>query len=84
MGTETFSDFLQLLDRNGELVRVKARVSPVLEIAEIADRMSKSPAPHGNDELDRKVADLERTISVAAGSKWLRLGRLLGRGPKLN
>jgi SAM-dependent methyltransferase len=37
-----------------------------------------------NDELERKVADLERTISMAAGSKWLRLGRRLGRGPKLN
>jgi SAM-dependent methyltransferase len=37
-----------------------------------------------NDELELKVAHLERTISVAAGSKWLRLGRLLGRGPKLN
>jgi 4-hydroxy-3-polyprenylbenzoate decarboxylase len=56
MGTETFSDFLQLLDRNGELTRVKARVSPALEIAEIADRMSKSPAPHGHDELDRNPA----------------------------
>jgi 4-hydroxy-3-polyprenylbenzoate decarboxylase len=59
MATEpspTFADFLQLLDRNGELHRVKARVSPVLEIAEIADRMSKSPAPHGNNELDRNPA----------------------------
>ena len=37
-----------------------------------------------NDELERKVADLERTIRMAAGSKWLRLGRRLGRGPKLN
>ena len=37
-----------------------------------------------NDELERKVADLERIISLAAGSKWLRLGRRLGRGPKLD
>ena len=37
-----------------------------------------------NDELEQKIAHLERTISVAAGSKWLRLGRRLGRGPKLN
>lgn len=56
MGTETFSDFLQLLDRAGELVRVKARVNPVLEIAEISDRMSKSPAPHGHTELDQNPA----------------------------
>ena len=56
MATETFGDFVQLLDREGELARVRARVSPVLEIAEIADRMSKSPAPHGHNELDRSPA----------------------------
>src|SRR4051794_36505776 len=56
MPTETFSDFIDLLDKNGELARVKARVSPLLEIAGIADRMSKSPAPHGNSELDRNPA----------------------------
>src|SRR3954449_5885941 len=56
MSSETFSDFIQLLDREGELARVKARVSPVLEIAQVADRMSKSPAPHGHEELDRSPA----------------------------
>jgi 4-hydroxy-3-polyprenylbenzoate decarboxylase len=56
MATETFRDFIDFLDKNGELARVKAHVSPVLEIAEVADRMSKSPAPHGNSELDRSAA----------------------------
>ncbi|MDB5299123.1 MAG: ubiD, partial [Phycisphaerales bacterium] len=56
MATDTFSDFLDELDKEGELTRVKARVSPVLEIAGIADRMSKSPAPHGHNELDRNPA----------------------------
>ena len=56
MPAETLRDFLNELDREGELARVKARVSPVLEISAIADRMSKSPAPHGNDELDRSSA----------------------------
>lgn len=56
MATETFRDFVQFLDREGELARVKARVSPILEIAEIADRTSKSPAPHGHQELDRSAA----------------------------
>src|SRR5688572_23978317 len=56
MGTETLSDFIALLDREGELARVRAKVSPVLEIAGIADRMSKSPAPHGHKELDRNPA----------------------------
>src|SRR3954452_4648609 len=56
MPTETFSDFIDLLDKNGELARVKTRVSPNLEIAEIADRMSKTAALHGNSELDRNPA----------------------------
>src|SRR3954447_7233999 len=56
MATETLRDFLTLLEREGELARVKARVSPVLEIAQVADRMSKSPAPHGHNELDRSPA----------------------------
>ncbi len=56
MATETFSDFLSLLEDQGELRRVRARVSPILEISEITDRMSKSPAPHGHDELDRSAA----------------------------
>jgi len=53
MSTPTFQDFLALLDKQGELARVRATVSPVLEISEIADRQSKSPAPHGHKELDR-------------------------------
>src|SRR5215210_760767 len=56
MGTPTLSDFLQLLDREGELVRVNARVSPVLEIAAICDRVCKTPAPHGHKERDRNPA----------------------------
>jgi 4-hydroxy-3-polyprenylbenzoate decarboxylase len=50
------SDFLILLEKNNELARVKTRVSPVLEIAEICDRVSKTPAPHGHNELDRNPA----------------------------
>src|SRR5688572_5883465 len=56
MATAMFSDFIAMLDREGELARVKAKVSPVLEIAGVADRMSKSPAPHGHKELDRNPA----------------------------
>lgn len=43
---ETLRDFVSALDKAGELHRVKAHVSPVLEIAAIADRVSKSPAPN--------------------------------------
>ncbi len=41
---ENTQDFIAALSRAGELKRISARVSPVLEITEIADRVSKSPA----------------------------------------
>jgi 4-hydroxy-3-polyprenylbenzoate decarboxylase len=41
----TLRDFVQELERQGELHRVSAKVSPILEISHIADRVSKSPAP---------------------------------------
>jgi len=53
MATQTLRDFIEMLDREGELARVKARVSPMLEIAEICDRVSKSVAGHAHKELDR-------------------------------
>ncbi len=39
----SLKEFVQKLDREGELVRIKEPVSPVLEIPEITDRVSKSP-----------------------------------------
>ena len=38
----TLRDFAHALEARGELVRITAPVSPLLEIAELADRMSKS------------------------------------------
>lgn len=52
----TLRDFLDHLQRNGELHRVQTRVSPKLEIAEIADRMSKAKTPHAHKEKDESAA----------------------------
>src|SRR5437016_3463435 len=53
MGTATLSDFLQLLESQGELARIKTAVNPILEIAEITNRVCKTQAPHGHKEVDR-------------------------------
>lgn len=45
MAYRTLRDFVDALDRAGELHRVSAEVSSMLEISAIADRVSKSPAP---------------------------------------
>ena len=48
MPYDTLPEFLKALDAAGELKRITAPVDPVLEIAEIADRVSKSPDRDGN------------------------------------
>ena len=45
----TLRDFLAALDKAGELRRISAPVSPILEIAEIADRQSKMAAASVSD-----------------------------------
>ena len=49
----TLRDFIDALDKAGELHRVKARVSPLLEITQIADRISKSAAPNASKNAFR-------------------------------
>lgn len=51
---ETVREFVAALEQAGELTRVAAPVSPVLEIAAIADRVSKLPAPHPPGESARR------------------------------
>src|SRR5687767_15824154 len=43
MAFKNQQEFIRLLDQEGELVRIKEFVDPNLEIAEITDRISKTP-----------------------------------------
>ena len=43
MSYKSLREFIDVLDKAGELVRIKTFVDPVLEIAEITDRVSKTP-----------------------------------------
>ncbi|HEV8607341.1 MAG TPA: menaquinone biosynthesis decarboxylase [Tepidisphaeraceae bacterium] len=52
----TLGEYLAMLEKSGELSRIKAKVSPKLEIAEVCDRVCKTPAPHGHEERDRNPA----------------------------
>ncbi len=47
MPYDTLPEFIQALDKAGELRRIKTAVDPVLEVAEIADRVSKAPGSGG-------------------------------------
>jgi 4-hydroxy-3-polyprenylbenzoate decarboxylase len=52
MAFPTLQDFLQHLSASGELRRIPAPVDWKLEIAAIADRSAKTPAPHPHAERD--------------------------------
>ena len=43
MAYQTLNDFIQKLEEQGELIRIKEFVDPELEITEITDRVSKMP-----------------------------------------
>ena len=45
MAFRNLAEFLQALEADGDLVRVRREVSPRLEIAEIADRSVKADGP---------------------------------------
>ena len=45
MAYDDLRDWIRALDRAGELRRIRTEADPILEITEIADRVSKSPAP---------------------------------------
>src|ERR1700689_4759604 len=52
----SLGEFLKSLEAEGELVRVKSPVNPKLEIAEICDRVVKTPAAPGHQEPERSPA----------------------------
>ena len=48
MAYDDLRDWIKALERAGELKRVRTEADPILEITEIADRVSKSRDKHGN------------------------------------
>jgi 4-hydroxy-3-polyprenylbenzoate decarboxylase len=90
----TLRDFLAALERAGELRRVAGEVSPLLDIAEIADRVSKSPcaAPSksaaqfdlghaalgGHALLFERVADCDFPLAINVFGSYRRMEMALG------
>lgn len=73
----TLREFVEALERAGELRRVRARVDPVLEIAAITDRISKGRAPHPPSESAKRCdqANFDRggpalLFENVVGSSW--------------
>ena len=68
-------EFLRLLEKSGELVRVKAEVDPDLEITEVADRMVKGGGPA---LLFERVKGSRYPVLINALGSERRMGLALG------
>ncbi|HMC72874.1 MAG TPA: hypothetical protein VKG87_01090, partial [Terriglobales bacterium] len=69
MAYEDLREWISALDRAGELKRCRAEVDPILEIAEITDRVSKSRS--GNDGALGGPALLFQNVKGYPGSQVL-------------
>jgi len=74
---ESLKEFITRLESGGELVRITEPVSPILEIAEITDRMSKSPEG-GKALLFENVEGSSMPVVINAFGSWRRIQLALG------
>ena len=63
MAYDDLRDWIKALDRAGELKRIRTEADPILEITEIADRVSKS---RDNNNKDSKNKDGQGTVGGKA------------------
>ncbi len=71
--------FLQTLDKEGELRRVKQAVDPELEITEIATRVVKEAGPA---LLFERVKGSQYPVAINTLGNWKRIELALGRHPQ--
>ncbi|MEE9165295.1 MAG: menaquinone biosynthesis decarboxylase [Nitrospinota bacterium] len=74
---KSLHEFIARLEEEGELVRIKEELSPILEITEIADRVSKSP-DGGKALLFENVKDHSMPILINAFGSKKRMAMALG------
>lgn len=80
MSYKNLREFAARLEAEGELLRIGAKVSPILEITEITDRMSKSPGG-GKALLFENVEGSEFPVLTNAFGSMRRITLALGATP---
>src|SRR5262249_53537817 len=75
MAYESLTAFLEELEGEGELVRAKAEVDPILEVAEITDRISKA---HGPALLFERVRGSRFPLAINVLGSEYRMAKALG------
>ena len=77
MAFDSLTDFVKLLEKRGELVRITDEVDPKLEITAITDRVSKSPGG-GKALLFEKPKGSEFPVLINAFGSYKRMSLALG------
>jgi len=77
MNYPSLREFIDRLDREGELLRIKESVSPILEITEITDRVSKQPGG-GKALLFENVEGSSMPVLINAFGSNKRMNMALG------
>jgi 4-hydroxy-3-polyprenylbenzoate decarboxylase len=77
MNYPSLREFIDRLDREGELLRIKESVSPILEITEITDRVSKQPGG-GKALLFENVEGSSMPVLINAFGSTKRMNMALG------
>jgi 4-hydroxy-3-polyprenylbenzoate decarboxylase len=77
MNYKSLKEFIARLESEGELIRITQSVSPILEIAEITDRTSKSP-DGGKALLFEDVEGSDMPVLINAFGSWRRIQMALG------
>jgi len=77
MAYHSLTEFIEQLETDNELVRIKEPVSPILEIAEITDRVSKQSGG-GKALLFENVADSSMPVLINALGSTQRMSTALG------
>ncbi len=77
MAYASLSEFVEFLEKKGELVRIKDEVDPVLEITAIADKVSKSPQG-GKALLFEKPKGSAYPLLINAFGSYQRMSWALG------
>ncbi|MFQ5671932.1 MAG: menaquinone biosynthesis decarboxylase [Nitrospinales bacterium] len=77
MAYHSLREFIERLESENELIRIREPVSPILEIAEIADRVSKSPGG-GKALLFEQVRGSTMPVLINAFGSRKRMNLALG------
>src|SRR3989440_12155006 len=75
MAYESLADFLEELEAEGQLVRIRTEVDPILEITEITDRISKA---HGPALLFENVRGSRFPVAINVLGSERRMAKALG------